>query len=211
MDRVPPKIVPTKDKPAEITNLEGMLAGLCEAGSDPETVSVADIRGHLGRRAFGPVLAVAALPSLTPVSTVPLLPSVLSVIIFLTAAQMVAGMREIWLPKRILRLSLGRARLVGIVRFVLPAARFLDRLIRPRLVALTREPAIYGVGIVCCLLALIKLPLEVVPFTSGIPAFPVLLFGLAMTARDGALIVVTLVLIAAGIAGLIFLGVRLLF
>jgi hypothetical protein len=123
---------------------------------------------------------------------------------------MLGGMRQIWRRLQVLRVSLSRARLHKIIAFIMPAARFIDRLVRPRLVFLTQEPAIFAIGAVCCLLALIKLPLEVVPFTSGIPAFPVLLFGLAMTARDGALIILTLGLVVAGIAGLTFLGMRLL-
>ncbi len=194
----------------EVTNLEGLLARLRTAGAHEEVVTLDDIRGHLGRRAFGPVLAIAALPSLTPIATVPLLPTTLSIIIFLTSVQMLMGMRQIWLPRPLLSQSIGRARLNRTIELAMPVARFIDRLIRPRLVFLTREPTVYVIGTLCCLLALFMPPLELVPFTGGIPALPVLLFGLAMTARDGALVLVTFAMIGAAALGLAYLGISLL-
>lgn len=206
MPATEPEPRPADDSPQPITTVEGLLTSLQSAGGAADTVSVDDIRQHLGRRAFGPILAVAALPSLTPIATIPLLPTALSAIILLSAGQMLAGMRQIWLPRRLLRLEIGRHRLNRLVGFVLPAARLLDRLVRPRLTWLTQEPAIYLVSAVCLLLALLKPPLELVPFTGGIPALPIFLFGIAITAHDGALVIVTLALVAAGIVGLAMLA-----
>lgn len=200
----------SESNPQRITNLAGLLTRVRDAGKSDETVSLEDLRGHLGRRAFGPLLAIAALPSLTPIATVPLLPTALSIIIVLTSVQMLIGMRRIWLPQRLLRQSFNRARLNRVVDAAMPIARFVDRLIRPRLVFLTREPSVYVIGTLCCLLALMMPPLELVPFTGGIPALPVLLFGLAMTARDGALVLVAFALTGAGALGLAYLGMQLL-
>lgn len=206
MPATEPSPRPADDTVQDVTTVENLLASLRTAGGAAETVSVDDIRRHLGRRAFGPILAVAALPSLTPIATIPLLPTTLSAIILLSAGQMLAGMRQIWLPRRLLRLEIGRDRLNRLVGFVLPAARLLDRVVRPRLMSLTQEPAIYLVSAVCLLLALLKPPLELVPFTGGIPALPIFLFGVAITARDGALVLVTLALVAAGAIGLAMLA-----
>ena len=174
---------------APVSNLQGLLDELEALGHGGETVSMADIQQRLGRRAFGPMLLAAALPSLTPIATIPALPSILSVIVIFTAGQLVLGRHEFWLPRAILDRSVSRATMVRVIGFLRPVARFVDRLIKPRLVALTGEPFVRVIAACCCFLALFKVPLEFVPFTGGIPAFPIAVYGLGLMARDGAVVI----------------------
>jgi hypothetical protein len=174
---------------APVRNLQGLLDELEALGCDGETVSVADIQQRLGRRAFGPMLLAAALPSLTPIATIPALPSILSVIVIFTAGQLVLGRNEFWLPRAILDRAVSRATMVRVIGYLRPLARFIDRLIKPRLKALTGEPFVRLIAACCCFLALFKVPLEFIPFTGGIPAFPIAVYGLGLMARDGAVVI----------------------
>jgi hypothetical protein len=178
---------------APVSNLQGLLNELEALGCGGETVSVADIQQRLGRRAFGPTLLAAALPSLTPIATIPALPSILSVIVIFTAGQLVLGRNEFWLPRTILNRAVARATMVRVIGFLRPVARFVDRLIKPRLEALTGEPFVRVIAACCCFLALFKVPLEFVPFTGGIPAFPIAVYGLGLMARDGAVVILGMV------------------
>jgi hypothetical protein len=72
-----------------------------------------------------------------------------------------------------------------------------DSLVRPRLTFLTAAPFVQIVGLLCVAAALITYPLGIVPFGPFLPGLTVLLFGLALTARDGAVVL---------LAGLTFSG-----
>lgn len=194
----------------EISNLEGLLNEFKEAGAGNDSVSVGDIYHRLGRRSFGPMLFFAGLPSMTPIATVPGLPTVLAVIIMLTAIQMLIGLPRLWLPQAILRRSINRDRFVRALDVVRPAARGIDKLIGPRLTFMTEWPFIYLIAVCCCLLALTMPPLEFIPFTGGIPAFPVALFGLGLTVHDGLLVLLALLTIAAGLTAIVVFGPALL-
>ncbi len=187
-------------------NLQSLLEALRHAGEAPDTVSISDIQAQLGRRSFGPLLVAAGLPPMTPLGTIPGLPTTMAVVILLTAGQMLVGMRSIWLPKVILRQSINRESMDRIIELALPAARFVDRLLRPRLSFLTQDPYVYVVAGACCLLALTMPPLELIPMTGGIPAFPVVAFGLALIAQDGALVIVGAAAIGIALVGLALLA-----
>ena len=88
------------------------------------------------------------------------------------------------------------------VKKLKPAARVVDRVIRPRLTFLTEGPSSYVIAIVCLLIALTVPPLELVPFID-VPLWAALAaFGLALVAHDGLLAITAFVLTAIG-AGLI--------
>jgi hypothetical protein len=187
-------------------DLRGLLDQVRSAGGDPETVTVADIRERLGRRSFGPLLLFAGLVLSTPLAGIPGLPSAFAVIIMLTAGQMLVGLEGLWLPRFLLRRSISRhhlERFDGVVRYV---ARYVDKIIRPRWFYLTAPPFSTVIAGLCVLLGLIMLPLEYVPLTSSIPAFPVAAFGLALTSRDGLFVIVGLASILAGIGAFLMVG-----
>jgi hypothetical protein len=175
------------------SNLQGLLDELKEVGAGGDSVSVAAIRERLGRRAFGSLILVATLPSMTPIATIPALPSVLSVITILVAGQLLLGREKVGLPRAILERAIPRERFLQVVAFLRPVARFIDRLIKPRMTALTGEPFVRAIAALCCFLAVFKIPLEFVPFTGGIPAFPIAVFGLALMTQDGGLVIFGLV------------------
>jgi hypothetical protein len=180
-------------------DLTGLLDQVKRAGDDPETVTVADVRERLGQRSFGPLLLFAGLVLSTPIVGIPGLPTTLAIVIMLTSGQMLFGLQRLWLPKFLLRRSIARRHLERFDRIVRYAAGYVDRIIRPRLIWLTAKPFSSLIAALCFLLGLIMLPLEYVPLTSSIPAFPVAAFGLALTTRDGLFVILGLALILAGL------------
>ena len=67
-----------------------------------------------------------------------------------------------------------------------------DALVRPRLVFLTEAPFVQMVGLVCVAAALITYPLGLIPLGPLLPSLAVLLLGLALTARDGVVVLLAL-------------------
>jgi len=198
---------------ADPQNLSILLKDVQSIRGDAKDLSIAEVVEHLGRRAFGPLLLLAALPTLTPISTIPGVATVGAVIILLAAGQMAFGQERLWLPAWLSRRRISRSSIKRVMTWVRPIASFVDKLIRPRLTWLVQQPYLFAIAVACILLAFVMFPLQLVPFTSGIPSFPVALFGLAMLARDGVLVIAGLVsaavVLAASVAFLM-LGVNLI-
>jgi hypothetical protein len=185
-------------------DLTGLLDQVKSAGDDPERVTMADILERLGQRSFGPLLLFAGLAMSTPLSGIPTFPSMFGIVIALTAGQMLIGLDRLWLPQFVLRRSFTRQRVERFDRIVRYVARYVDKIIRPRWTYLTERPFSTVIAAVCFVLGLIMPPLEPVPLTSAIPAFPVAMLGLALMTRDGLFVVLGLVSVLIGAGAIVF-------
>lgn len=189
-------------------DLEGLLNELNEvARTDGPKVSVEELYRAVGERSFGPLLLLAGLLGMTPVSAIPGAPTVLAIVTLLIAAQLLFGRRTLWLPRRLLRLSIPAGKLQATVKVARRPARFVDRVVRPRLAFLTGGIADRIVAAVCVVVALAVPPLELLPFVAFVPATAIAAFGLGLVARDGLLILVAFM----ASAGTLFLIGRQLF
>ncbi|WP_309092779.1 exopolysaccharide biosynthesis protein [Phenylobacterium sp.] len=186
-------------------DLEGLLNELNEvARKAGDKVSVREVYCAVGERSFGPLLLVAGLLGMTPVSAIPGAPTALALVTLLIAAQLLFGRRTLWLPKRLLDLSTPAGRLMATVKVARKPARVIDRVVKPRLGFLTGRVADRIVAAACVLVALAVPPLELLPFVAFVPATAIAAFGLGLVARDGLLILVAF----AASAGTLFLIAR---
>lgn len=181
----------------ELISLQEVMARLEQAG-EGEGVSVSDMLQAVGSRSFGPVMLVPALIILSPISGIPTVPTFGAIIITLMALQLMVGRDHIWLPEWLLRRRLQRRALERAVRFLMPVARLLDRLTRPRLELFIRPPFRQLIALLCILAAATMPVLEPVPFMATTAAAIITLYGLALVARDG--LVALAALLATGSA-----------
>ena len=152
-------------------------------------ISVADIFAAMGDRAFGALMLIFALPNIIP--TPPGTSAILGAPLVFLAAQMTVGMTP-WLPQVIARRSMLRTDFAALVLRLGPWLARAERLLTPRLVALTRGPAERLIGAVSLILAVILfLPL---PLGNILPALTISLFSLAMLERDGLWVIAGLVM-----------------
>jgi hypothetical protein len=128
--------------------------------------------------------------------------------LLIVSAQMVMGRSSPWFPKRLDQRGVTKAELQ---RLILKMAWFearIERIFKPRLPRLTGPTAMRVVGLICFLLSLVAaLPILMI---HNAPALTIVLFGLALIYRDGALVVVASVAAVLSIlfdAALIFWGV----
>ncbi|HEX2561279.1 exopolysaccharide biosynthesis protein [Phenylobacterium sp.] len=182
-------------------DLEDLLGELRKAadGNGPR-VSVQEIMDAVGQRSFGPLLLLAGLLGMTPVAAVPGAPSMIALITLLVAGQLLIGRDAFWLPKFLLKRSVRADRLQKTVRVATKPARVVDRMVKPRLEALTGPVADRMVALVCVVLALSVPPLEFLPFVAFIPSAAIASFGLGLIARDGLLVLIAFA-ISAGALG----------
>lgn len=169
-------------------NLEALLDEVAEAAErEAGEVSLGAVLDRIGRRSFGPLLLLPALIAFTPLGGVPVLPTVMAAAVILIAGQLVVGLDHFWLPEVLQRRSAEPQTVCKSTQKLRPAARFVDRLIGPRLTWLTREPFVHIAAVICILVALTVPPLEVVPFAGSVAWAAIGIFGLALTAHDGLL------------------------
>lgn len=188
---------------AQVRNLRTLLQSLCSE-TDGESVSVGDLLNAVGRRSYGPVLLLLGFIAIGPLTIIPGASVLMALVTLIFALQMVIGRPYPWIPKKALEFSFPRKHLIAGVAVVDKYVVQVDRFLKPRLTFLTRSPFVQIVALACVGAALVTLPLSFVPLGPFIPSLTILLFGLAITARDG----FVLLLAGASLGGAIYLLMR---
>jgi hypothetical protein len=174
-------------------------------GSDAEKTmgGLLDLFGERGfAMLFVLLLGVPALPLPTGGAT-----HVFELIAILVALQLIAGRDEIWLPQRWRKLELAGGKRERFLNALLKLIRRLERLSKPRLRFLffrRLSNIVFGVLVIALTVAAFLAP----PFTGldTLPALGVVLLSLGVLLRDFLIVVVALVVGAAGVTVEIVLG-----
>lgn len=171
-----------------VTNLRSLLNSLVQ-NTEGETVTVGELLKAVGRRAYGPVLLVLGFIAVSPLTIIPGSNWVIATLTFIFAFQILIGRRTPWLPKSALEFRFKRELLVQGVKAGAKYAHMIDALVKPRLTILTAPPFVQLVAVICLMAAVITYPLGLVPFGPLLPSLTILLLGLALTARDGVVVI----------------------
>lgn len=176
----------------ESHSLTDLLDRMAE-GAEGETVTLGDVLGQVGRRAYGPLLFVPAVLAAGPTGVVPGMAVVTATLILLVAGQMLLPLDRPWLPGRLLRLEMQRALFDRAVAKTRKVATWIDRFIKARWVVLAQPPVTYVVAAICLILAGLMFPFALVPFAVTLPGAAISFFALGITFRDGVLIAIGLI------------------
>ena len=182
----------------DITTLQQLLDRLDKADTG-ERVDVESMMQAVGRSSFGALLLLGGLVTLSPLDIIPGIPTVIALAVLIVCAQLLAGRRHFWLPAWVLRRSIATQRFRRALRWLQKPARLGDRLVRPRLTALTTDAAIKVIAVGCIVVALAMPVMEVVPFSANLAGVALTAFGLAVIANDGLLALVAFAATAAGV------------
>lgn len=158
--------------------------------ADDPNPTIEALTAALGKRSFGIVLVLFGLPNLLPI---PGLPMLCGVIIGVIGVQMMMGAQSLKLPNWLSQRRMKRADLARLLAKADPSLRALEKVTRPRLAFLTSPHAQRVLGLVVLALGIaLQAP---IPFFGGIaPGLGVVLLGLALTERDGALLLAGLLI-----------------
>lgn len=173
--------------PSTPKNLQELLDRIENATSDRDAVSVGNMVREIGSQSFGPLFVFAGVIGVSPLSGIPGIPTTLAVLVLLVSMQMLFRRHCCWLPQWILRRSIARTKVTKALQWLRPPARFIDRLLRPRLTRLLENGGAYAVAAVCAVVAVGVPVLELVPFAATLAGTVFVIFGLAIIARDGVL------------------------
>lgn len=168
-------------------DLEDVLEEISGAADGAKEVSIADLQEAVGKRSFAPFLLIGGLIVLSPVGGIPGVPTIFGIIVLLTAGQLLIGRRSFWLPGIIARQAVDADRLKKGAEKIRKPARWVDALLKPRLLFLVSGVGTYAVAAASVLLALTMPALELVPFAVIAPAAAITAFALALAANDGLL------------------------
>jgi hypothetical protein len=165
--------------------LSERLALIVEADG-PDPLSFTDLAAQLHGRAWGGLLLIFAAINLLPLP--PGTSVFFAIPILIVSAQMVAGRESPWFPRRIDKRGVKKSELQRLVDKMGWVEARVERIFKPRLAKLTGATAARLIGAVCFLLALVAaIP---IPLFHMAPAAAIVLFGLALIYRDGALVIV---------------------
>lgn len=189
----------------ELNSLEELLDRINRDAVEGNRISLDAILDAVGRRSFGPLLLVAGLVTLTPIiGDIPGVPTLMGIIVLLTAGQLLFQRDHFWLPQWLLRRTLPRDKLCKMLKWLRPPARFFDRLTRPRLTVFTRGAGSYVIAIAAIVVALTMPATEIVLFSANVVGLVLTLFGLALIARDGVLVLLALAIMAIALGLVVY-------
>jgi hypothetical protein len=183
---------------ADIATLQQLLDRLDKAAAT-ERVTVAAMIEAVGRSSFGALLLLGGLVTLSPLDIIPGIPTLLAIAVFIVCVQLLAGRRHFWLPAWVLKRSVSNRRFRQALAWLRKPARFGDRIVRPRLTALTTDAAIKVIALTCIIVATAMPLMEVVPFSANLAGIALTAFGLAVIAQDGLLALIAFAATAAGV------------
>ena len=163
----------------------------------PDRLTFTQLAAELHARAWGGLLFIFAAINVLPLP--PGTSAFFALPIMIVSAQMLFGRASPWFPARLDRRGVTRQELQRLVGKIGWLENRVERIFKPRLPKLTGPTATRVIGLVCLLLALIAaIP---VPLFHVAPAAAIVLFGLALIYRDGALVIVAAV---AAVLSLVF-------
>lgn len=174
-----------------LTTIREVLDKIMESSEDCDEVSIGDILEMVGRRSFGPILLVAGIITVAPlVGDIPGVPTIIGIIVFLVAIQLLFNQQNLWLPNALLKRSVKKETLHEAINKLEKPADYIDRLLRPRLTFLTSGAMNYVVAIICLLISLAMPVMEFIPFSANFAGAALTAFGLSLIAKDGLLALV---------------------
>ena len=158
-------------------------------------LSIQQILDVVGTRAYGPILLIIGIMSVSPLALIPGSTWTFAVLTLLVSAQMALNLAHPWLPPFALRASFPEMKIQAALCKVRPVTRAIDQIIRPRLQFLADQPWLTIVALLAIAAALITFPLSLIPLAPFLPGATIILIGLGITARDalalGAAIAIT--------------------
>jgi hypothetical protein len=150
----------------------------------PGTVALSWLVDNLGARSFGILMLLMALVGLVPGAS-----AVIGVLLAFPASQMILARPAPVLPRFITGRSVPTDRLARLLKRVIPALSFLERVVRPR----WRTPFEATKRVVGSVILLLGVTMLVpIPFSHVIPALVIMLLALAFLEEDGVLLCIAL-------------------
>jgi hypothetical protein len=155
-------------------------------------VTLERIMRHLEARSFGVTVLLLGI-----CATIPGVSPLVGIMLFILAIEMIRGRTAPGLPRRVSQHPISTSKLVGMIGFAVPVLRFMERFIRPRWFSASGITNRLVAVMMILLGALLFVP---VPLSNVPVGMVVVLLAFAYLERDGVLMAVIGVMVAALLA-----------
>ncbi|MEO0871509.1 MAG: exopolysaccharide biosynthesis protein [Pseudomonadota bacterium] len=183
---------------------QDVINKLGELSSQNGEVRFEQVVETFGGRGYGPLLLVPALLGASPLGGIPSVPSVLALMIALIAGQIVIGRAHFWLPGFIAERSVSAEKLESARETLSKPASLMDRVFHGRLRWATKDPMPRIAAAIIIILCVLIVPLELVPLAALLPFSAIAAFGMALTVRDGALMLLAIAISVVSLVTSVF-------
>src|SRR5690606_21591654 len=168
-----------------------------ESSVHDENIAVAEVIEKLGPHSFASLMLVFSLISTSPASAIPGITTVVAAVVFILVVPMIAGRNCLWLPDFITRRRMSSEKLCKGVGWLRKPVHFVERYLKARLTFLFQRPWLWLPLILILCLTLFMPFMEIIPTSGSIASAVIALFAAGLLTRDGALAVVSLILLLA--------------
>lgn len=168
-----------------------------ERSAHDDSITVQEVVEALGHKSFAALMLVFALIAVSPASAIPGLTATVAAIVFILAAQMIAGRDCVWLPGFVTRRRMSTGTLCKGIAWLRRPVAFVERFLKARLTFLLHRPWLLLPLLLILGLTLFMPFMEVIPTSGSIAAAVIALFAAGLLTRDGGLVAVSLALLLA--------------
>lgn len=154
----------------------------------PKTLE--DLSEVFGEKTFAIAFILLLAPSSLPIPTGGLT-NLFEIVAFILAIEMIAGMRTIWLPKKLLSRKLGHATQKKAIPFIIKRVRWFEKLSKPRLKGFLQNRA--SLSLIGLMIFVFTLGAFIAPLFSGLDTLPslgVVIVALSLILEDSLLLVI---------------------
>ncbi len=174
-----------------------------------DRVTVGELLSALHERGFGLLMMVFVLPNCVPIPVPPGVSTVVSIPLIFLAVQMLIGLESPWLPKWLQKKSINRLTLAKVISVASPKLKKIELFLKPRLSFASSTTGERIIGLFWLIFAIsIAVPL---PMTNFIPGVGTLVMSLGLLSKDGATIIIGILIGLAGVTltiMVLYLGVE---
>ena len=181
--------------PKEHTRALSDVLDQLEGAAHGNSVPIGEVVETLGRKSFASLMLIFSLVSTSPASGIPGITATVALIVFILVVQMLIGRDCVWLPDFVTRRRMSTKKLCKGIGWLRKPVHFVERFLRPRLTFLLHRPWIYLPLVLILFLAMGMPLLEVIPTSGSIASAVIAFFAAGLLTRDGAMVVVSLVLL----------------
>ena len=198
---------PERDR-SDTKSITQVVDEVLEKADNESEVAVQDLLEAFAGRSYGPLLLAPGIAMVSPLGWIPTVPSFLAVFLFLVSIQLAFGRKYPWIPKWLREKGVEHDKAEKKLDEFRPAMEKMENYIRPRMTVLADQPMPQIIGVLVSILALCTPPLELLPLAAVLPGFAVCILGVGLTSKDGAFVLVGLVVssVALYLAGTALLG-----
>ncbi|PWJ18166.1 exopolysaccharide biosynthesis protein [Jannaschia seohaensis] len=204
MDRQPQEGAAPRRTGVPPVGLVTLLESMAAAG-EGERVALGDVAKSMGPAGPAGVLLIPALIAVSPASALLGMATLTGLTIAFVALQIMAGVRQLWLPGWFYRIRVPRSALAWTRDRLSPPLAWIERRSRPRLTLLMRWPLGHLPGLSTFLVGLGMPFLEFVPMSATTGGAAVVLMTVGLILDDGLLVVLGLAM--AAMVGLLIFGI----